>query len=128
MVPENAAGLVLGLRFSCHERANSLERTHITPGQEAIMLVLTRKPGESICVGSNLEIVVLDTGRGRVKLGFRASREVSIRRGELANPDKSLQEAVSGATPQPSVRHDPPRMVPPGAPLRGFRPLAELTH
>ena len=48
------------------------------------MLVLTRKIGEKVCIGSDVEIVVLDAGRGRVKLGFAGSRDVAIRRGELA--------------------------------------------
>jgi carbon storage regulator len=93
------------------------------------MLVLTRKLGESICIGQNLEVVILDAGRGRVKLGFNGPRDVSIRRGELANPGKTIEESQSVATPLPSVRQDPlPKVVPQHAPLRAFRPLAEVSH
>lgn len=47
------------------------------------MLVLSRKIGETIRVGSDLELVVLSVNRGRVKLGFAGSRDVPIRRGEF---------------------------------------------
>jgi len=52
---------------------------------EGMMLVLTRKIGETVCIGENIEVVVLEAGRGRVKLGFAGPRDVSIRRGELAD-------------------------------------------
>ncbi len=47
------------------------------------MLVLTRKPGESIQLGSNINVVITSIGRGRVQIGIEAPREVSIRRSEL---------------------------------------------
>ncbi|MGQ0636822.1 MAG: carbon storage regulator [Planctomycetaceae bacterium] len=53
------------------------------------MLVLTRRIGESIRVGDDIEIVVLHLGRGRVRLGFAAPQSVSLRRGELpARPER----------------------------------------
>jgi carbon storage regulator len=47
------------------------------------MLVLTRKSGERIRVGEAVQITVLDIGKGKVKLGFAAPLEVSIRREEV---------------------------------------------
>ena len=43
------------------------------------MLVLTRKVGESICIGDGITVRVLETG-GRVRLGIEAPRDVAISR------------------------------------------------
>jgi carbon storage regulator len=48
------------------------------------MLVLSRKPGESILIGEDVEVTVLQgSGRGRIQLGIRAPREVPVIRREL---------------------------------------------
>ena len=47
------------------------------------MLVLSRKVGETIVVGDNIEIVVSRIDRDTVRLAIGAPREVPIFRGEL---------------------------------------------
>jgi carbon storage regulator len=47
------------------------------------MLVLSRKNGECIRIGRNIEVTVLKVGGGRVKLGFSAPADVDIQRHEL---------------------------------------------
>jgi len=47
------------------------------------MLVLSRKKGESILIGENIEISVLEVTNEQIKLGIRAPKEVSILRKEL---------------------------------------------
>ncbi len=47
------------------------------------MLVLTRKAGESIIIGSNIEVKVLSAEGGSVRIGIKAPREVSVYRREL---------------------------------------------
>lgn len=47
------------------------------------MLVLTRKPGESIVLGNNIKVMVVEIAPGVVRLGIDAPREVSILRAEL---------------------------------------------
>lgn len=44
------------------------------------MLVLTRKVGESIKVGDDIQFVILGYNRGEVKVGVEAPREVPIKR------------------------------------------------
>ncbi|MCD6046294.1 MAG: carbon storage regulator [Gammaproteobacteria bacterium] len=46
------------------------------------MLILTRRVGESIVIGDDIIIRVLDTG-GNVKLGIEAPREVDVYREEI---------------------------------------------
>jgi carbon storage regulator len=47
------------------------------------MLVLSRKSGERVLVGEDIEIVVLEIEGDRVKLGFAAPRYVPIFRAEV---------------------------------------------
>ena len=52
------------------------------------MLVLSRKPQQSICIGDDIYITVLRVDRGRVKLGIEAPPNVHVDRAELR---KALQ-------------------------------------
>lgn len=47
------------------------------------MLVLNRKKGQRIVVGNQVEVVVLEVHKDRVKLGFEGPPEVPIHREEL---------------------------------------------
>ena len=47
------------------------------------MLALTRKKGESVIVGSDVEIMVLSVQGDQVKLGFKAPKNVTIHRKEI---------------------------------------------
>ncbi len=47
------------------------------------MLVLTRKLGESIRIGDDIEIVVTSIDRNKVKLGIRSPAEVPVHRSEI---------------------------------------------
>jgi len=47
------------------------------------MLVLSRRPEESIAIGSNITVVVLGIKGNQVRLGFRAPRDVVIDRTEV---------------------------------------------
>ncbi len=47
------------------------------------MLILTRKEGESITIGENIEIKVLAVQGGKVRLGIQAPKDVSVNREEV---------------------------------------------
>ncbi len=47
------------------------------------MLTLTRRIGESIMIGADIELTVASVGRGRVRLSIRAPREIAVHRSEL---------------------------------------------
>ncbi len=47
------------------------------------MLVLTRKPDQSIMIGDDIEITVLEVRGEQVRLGIRAPRTVSVHRKEV---------------------------------------------
>jgi len=83
------------------------------------MLILTRKLGEAICIGSDVEVFVVGVSRGKVKLGFRAPRETPIQRAEIAARTADAvgpSASVAAVLPLP-VREG--RAA--GAPLRHFR-------
>ncbi len=60
------------------------------------MLVLSRKSNESLMIGDNIEIIVLEIREGNVKLGIKAPREVSVHRQEVYNEIK--RNLAIGAT------------------------------
>jgi carbon storage regulator len=47
------------------------------------MLVIRRHEGQTVLVGDDVEIVIIECGGRRVKLGFRAPRQVAVTRGEV---------------------------------------------
>jgi carbon storage regulator len=47
------------------------------------MLVLSRRPGESILIGRDIEIVVLAVDGLQVRVGINAPREITVLRREL---------------------------------------------
>lgn len=47
------------------------------------MLVLSRKYGEKIMIGNDIEITVVEIDRGKVRLGITAPRQMPIMRTEL---------------------------------------------
>ncbi len=59
------------------------------------MLVLSRKVGESIFIGNDVEVQVVSISKDKVKLGFEAPKNILLIRGEL-------RLAVAGANLQAS--------------------------
>lgn len=47
------------------------------------MLALSRKKGEGIIIGDNIELVVIDISKDGVKLGINAPKNVPIHRKEI---------------------------------------------
>jgi carbon storage regulator len=52
------------------------------------MLILTRRIGEKLFIGDEIEVVVLDVNRNQVKIGIKAPRELTVLREELFVKDK----------------------------------------
>ena len=83
------------------------------------MLILQRKPGESLVIGENISISVVSIDGGRVRLAISAPPEVAILRSELldardANRDSAAEEAAPvellgllGEIPPSSAKYKP---------------------
>jgi carbon storage regulator len=59
------------------------------------MLVLTRKPGQSIMIGDGVEVQVLSVAGEKVRLGITAPRDVSIFRNEVYDRIESESQSRS---------------------------------
>jgi carbon storage regulator len=66
------------------------------------MLVLTRRPGESIVVGENIVVTVIEIKGGQVRIGIDAPREVDVYREEIYEQVK--QENLSAIAHADQVR------------------------
>lgn len=65
------------------------------------MLTLTRRVGERIAIGNDVEIEVVAVQGGRVRLGIHAPKELRVYRGELVDKirGENLNAKASGAGP-----------------------------
>ncbi len=68
------------------------------------MLVLSRKPGEALRIGDDVEITVVEVKGDMVRLGIQAPRTVQVWRKELweaivAENLKAAEEAAPAAIP-----------------------------
>jgi len=60
------------------------------------MLMLTRKPGESVVVANNIRITIVSASSSSIKLGFEAPPDVSIYREELHQQIVEANRAALG--------------------------------
>ncbi|MGV3614641.1 MAG: carbon storage regulator CsrA [Fimbriimonas sp.] len=63
------------------------------------MLVLTRKVGQSIVIGDEIEVVVLEVRGEQVRIGIRAPKTVAVHRKEIY--DQIQEENRSSADVRP---------------------------
>ncbi|MBI92944.1 MAG: carbon storage regulator [Gemmatimonadaceae bacterium] len=63
------------------------------------MLVLTRKAGESIVIGSQIRITVLEMQGRQIRLGIEAPSEIPVHRGEVYEriKEENEQAVMAGA-------------------------------
>lgn len=83
------------------------------------MLVLTRRTGQSILVGDDIVVTILELSRDQVRIGIRAPRSVSVHREEvyeeIRNANRAAADANAGvaasatAEPQTSLNDLPRR-------------------
>ena len=72
------------------------------------MLIIRRGRGESIFIGDDIEVEILDIGSNQVKIGIRAPKQIPVMRGEIletiqanrAASEKVTASAVAGLMAQ----------------------------
>jgi carbon storage regulator len=64
------------------------------------MLILTRRPGESVKIGDEVTIRVLGVKGGQVRLGFSAPANVAVHREEVY---ERIRVETAGDIPQPEL-------------------------
>ncbi len=65
------------------------------------MLVLSRQRDESIIIGDNIVVTIVDIRGDKVRLGIKAPPEISVHREEIYNLIQ--KEAQQQETPNPDV-------------------------
>lgn len=64
--------------------------------EASIMLVLSRKLGESIVIGNNIVVTITRIQGGRIDLGIEAPQDVTILRAELeVDAEKTKDEEAA---------------------------------
>ncbi len=66
------------------------------------MLVLTRRPGESIVVGQDIVITVIEIKGGQVRIGIDAPREIDVYREEIY--EQVRQENIAAVAKADEIR------------------------
>lgn len=59
------------------------------------MLVLTRKAGQSLVIGDNIVITILDVKGDNIKIGIEAPKEISVHRQEVFDAIKQENKAAA---------------------------------
>ncbi len=62
------------------------------------MLILRRKAGESLIIGGNVKLTVMDVYEGSVRLAIDAPREIAILRSELCQAADANRDAANEET------------------------------
>ena len=75
------------------------------------MLVLSRQRDESIIIGDNVVVTIVDVRGDRVRLGIEAPREVSVHRREVYEAIQRENREASQIQPEQARRisDDPPK-------------------
>jgi carbon storage regulator len=61
------------------------------------MLILTRRAGESLRIGDDVEVTVMAVNGAQVRIGIKAPRHVNVDREEIAERKRRDKESPSSA-------------------------------
>ena len=64
------------------------------------MLILTSKVGETLSIGDNIEVTVLEVRGGQVRVGVNAPRDVVVNRKEILNRLKPEADTTEVQDPE----------------------------
>jgi carbon storage regulator len=79
------------------------------------MLILTRRAGESLRIGDEIEVTVMAVNGSQVRIGISAPRNIAVDREEIAERKRRDREALAAGAKPPvpkatlsskAVRHD----------------------
>jgi carbon storage regulator len=64
------------------------------------MLILSRRPGESLTIGDNITVTVVSINGNQIRLGISAPREVRVLRDEIYKAIRDENQAAANANEQ----------------------------
>ena len=59
------------------------------------MLILTRRIGETLMIGDDITVTVLDVKHGQVRIGVNAPKEIAVHREEIYNKIENQKQSRS---------------------------------
>jgi len=65
------------------------------------MLILTRRAGEALRIGDEIEVTVMAVNGSQVRIGINAPRNIAVDREEIAERKRRDREAPVGAAAAP---------------------------
>ncbi len=80
------------------------------------MLVLSRQRNETVMIGDDIEVTIVDVRGDKVRLGIRAPRNVPVHRKEIYEAIRRENQAAAGLQPDdlpPASAAAPPGPRPP---------------
>jgi carbon storage regulator len=92
------------------------------------MLILTRRPVESICIGDEVTVTVLGVVGNQVRFGIEAPREITVDRAEIHERKKRAAEQGNGAAQPVSSGNRPERDADPREEVNGNVAVAGSTR
>ena len=72
------------------------------------MLVLSRQRDETIMIGDDIEITIVDIRGDKVRVGINAPKEISVHRKEVYDAIQREKEAELKAQAEPAANETPP--------------------
>jgi carbon storage regulator len=73
------------------------------------MLILTRRAGEALRIGDEIEVTVMAVNGSQVRIGINAPRDIAVDREEIAERKRRDREAAGAPEP---AGHVPSKAVP----------------
>jgi carbon storage regulator len=73
---------------------------HEDPRKEPAMLVLSRQRDETIMIGDDIEVTVVDIRGDKVRLGINAPKEISVHRKEVYDAIRRENRAAAQVKPE----------------------------
>ncbi len=64
------------------------------------MLILTRKPGETVRIGTDIKVQVLEVKGNQIRLGIDAPRSIAVHREEIFEQIQRENLAAAQSAPQ----------------------------
>jgi carbon storage regulator len=72
-----------------------LTRSNFAACVNAPMLILTRRAGETLRIGDNVEVTVMAVNGAQVRIGIKAPRDIIVDREEIAERKRREKDSPS---------------------------------